>query len=142
MNTKAEKFKAYIDKVDPKAFMVDEIKDDERHSVAFRSGIEVKGQRLPFLVLIDDSIYVMLRIFVATQVVNDGNTAAIHDFINQGNKEYKVFKFYTSDNGDIVLDICLPASDDAFDPQLVDAMIRQVAYPYLNDNLTSILEKV
>ena len=48
MNTKAEKFKAYIDKVDPKAFMVDEIKDDERHSVAFRSGIEVKGQRAPF----------------------------------------------------------------------------------------------
>lgn len=93
MNTKAEKFKAYIDKVDPKAFMVDEIKDDERHSVAFRSGIEVKGQRLPFLVLIDDSIYVMLRIFVATQVVNDGNKAAIYDFINQGNKEYKVFKF-------------------------------------------------
>ena len=89
MNTKAEKFKAYIDKVDPKAFMVDEIKDDERHSVAFRSGIEVKGQRLPFLVLIDDSIYVMLRIFVATQVVNDGNKAAIHDFINQGNKNTK-----------------------------------------------------
>lgn len=112
------------------------------HTVIFRSGLEVKGQRLPLLVFIDDSVYVIIRVFLASHVVHDMNRKAVYDFLNEANRQYKIFKFYTTEEGDIVLDTCIPSADDSFSPDMIDAIIRQVTYPYLNDNLMTILEKI
>ncbi len=142
MNAKAEKFKAYYDEHDPKAFTAEEVKDDQMHTVVFRSSIEVKGQRLPLVVLADDSIYFITRVIIAGQVVNDDNRAKIVDFLNLCNQQYKIFKFYVAQGGEIVLDCCIAATEEQFDPAMINVLIQQVIFPYLNEHFTEIMEKI
>ena len=65
MNKKAENFKKYLDEKDIKAFTVDEIKDDQFQTVVFRSAADINGNRLPLIVILDTSIYGMIRVLVA-----------------------------------------------------------------------------
>ena len=62
MNKKAESFKKYLDDNKIKSFTVDEIADDQLNSVVFRSNIEINGQQLPTIVVLDSSIYGMVRV--------------------------------------------------------------------------------
>lgn len=52
MNKKAEEFKAYVEKTRPLAFTIEEIPDDTYETVAFRSFAEVRGNRLPLVVIL------------------------------------------------------------------------------------------
>ena len=63
MNKKAESFKKYLDDNKIKSFTVDEIADDQLNSVVFRSNIEINGQQLPTIVVLDSSIYGTKRSF-------------------------------------------------------------------------------
>ena len=69
MNTKAEVFSKYLEDKEIKAFQVEEIADDAQHTVVYRSHIEVEGQQLPTLVLLDDSVFSMVRVQVAPQAL-------------------------------------------------------------------------
>ena len=145
MNKKAEMFKKFYDKNDAKAFVADELKDESMHTVVFRSGVEIKGQRLPLLAIIDDSIYTMMRVILESHVVTDNNRQAVHTLLNKNNEEFKVFKFYEhkdskAANGDVILDICLPGTEETFDPAMFDAILRQVVVPYLNDHLLEVMD--
>ena len=73
MNKKAESFKKYLDDNKIKSFTVDEIADDQLNSVVFRSNIEINGQQLPTIVVLDSSIYGMVRVLVAQRVLNGAN---------------------------------------------------------------------
>ena len=75
MNKKAENFKKYLDEKDIKAFTVDEIKDDQFQTVVFRSAADINGNRLPLIVILDTSIYGMIRVLVAPKVLHDDNEA-------------------------------------------------------------------
>ena len=140
MNKKAEKFQKMVDDLKIEAFNSEEL-NDEFHTVAFRSQMEIKKQLLPMLVLLDDSIYAMVRVFVATKVVTDENKDKIAAYLNEFNKKFKVFKYYISDEGDLVLDCCMPSGDDAFDPTLVRAVL-DVIINHLNENYTDIMKQV
>ena len=142
MNAKAEKFKAYYDEHDPKAFTAEEVKDDPMHMVVFRSSIVVKGQHLPLFVLADDSIYSITRVIIAGQAVNDDNRAKIVDFLNLCNQQYKISKFFVAQDGTIVLDCCIAATDEQFDPAMIYVLIRDAVFPCLNDHFTEIMEKI
>ena len=74
MNKKAELFDAYLKDKKITAFTVDEIKDDPLHTTAFRSHIEVGGARLPTIVILDSSIYAMIRILVAPKALRSSTT--------------------------------------------------------------------
>lgn len=140
MNKKAEKFQAMLDENKITAFTSEELQD-EFHTVAFRSQMEIQKQLLPMLVLLDDSIYAMIRVFVATKIVTDENKDKIAGYLNEFNKKFKVFKYYISDEGDLVLDCCMTASDDNFDPNLVRAVL-DVALRHLDENYSEIMKEL
>jgi len=140
VNSKAEKFSSMLEEINLQAFSVikPEELDDEFKTVVFRANLEVKGQNLPMLVVTDNSIYTLLRVFVAAKAVTADNRARVEAYLGELNKQYKVFKFYISDIGDIVLDCCMPSSDEHFDPRLVRAII-DVTLQALTDKYSDIM---
>lgn len=135
MNKKAESFKKYLDDNKIKSFTVDEIADDALNSVVFRSNIEINGQQLPTIVVLDSSIYGMVRVLVAQRVLNDANEAELLKELNRLNKGYKSFKYYFDDNGSLILDCCIlfkDVSDGDLIYTMFDVIIRHLNGEYKN----------
>jgi hypothetical protein len=107
MNKKAEAFKKYLKEKDSKAFTIDEIADDQYNSVVFRSHIDINGNQLPAIVVLDSTIYCMVRVLIAPQIIHDDNDLAVLKLLNDYNKQYKSFKYYVDEQGALVLDTCI-----------------------------------
>ncbi len=140
MNKKAEKFQKMCTENNITCFQVEELKD-ELHTVIFRSFMEIEGLQLPIVVILDDSIYPILRTLVIGKGVNDKNRDDVNRVVSQLNATYKAFKYVVSENGEILLDACMPCTDDTFDPNLVRVMI-DVAIKNLNENYRKIVKTV
>ena len=119
---KAVKFDAMLKELDIQAFQKQEV-GDEYGTVLYRSSMEIKGQFLPVIVILDASIYGLVRVIVGSKVVNEKNESDLAAYINEMNSRYKVFKYYTVEDGSLVLDACLPASDEAFEPDIVRTIL-------------------
>ena len=132
MNQKAEKFMEMLQKLpDDNVFEMREVKDNNEHLVLFRSSLEAKKDWfLPMVVFLDDTIYTIVRVWTMTDAVNDGNRVRVREYLMEMNRRYKVFKYYDTDQGDIVLDACIPSSADAFEPEDV-AIIIDVVWDHL-----------
>ncbi len=122
VNPKAEKFSSMLKENKISVFAEEHLKD-ELHTSLFRSGMEIEGQRLPIVVIIDDSIFVICRILVAGKCINEANRAGVNDFLNKLNASYKSFKYFVTEGGEIVMDICLPTTVEQFEPNMVRALI-------------------
>ena len=140
MNVKAEKFNQFLKEKNITCFQVQEV-ESEMHAVVYRSFMEVDGQNLPTMVVIDDSIYVMLQVRVGAGLVKEANKAAIMDHMNKLNENYKVFKYYASENGDIIIESCMPTTDNEFVPEMVHAVI-DVVLKHLNEEYAKIMKLV
>lgn len=140
MNTKAEKFNKFLEEKNITCFQTQEVEGD-MHPVVYRSFMEVNGQNLPTMLVIDDSIYVMLQVRVGAGLVKDANKAAVLEHLNALNENYKVFKYYVADNGDIVIESCIPTTDDDFVPEMVHAVI-DVVLKHLNDEYPKLMKVV
>lgn len=140
MNAKAQKFNAFLQANKINCFNAQEL-DNEMHSVLYRSFMEVSGQNLPTMIVVDDSIYVMLQVRVAAGVVKEANKAAVMEHINKLNEKYKVFKYYVSETGDIVIESCIPSTDNEFMPDLVHAVI-DVILKHLTEEYPNIMKVV
>ena len=90
---------------------------------------------------IDDSIYVMLQVRVGAGLVKEANKAAVMDHMNKLNEHYKVFKYYAADNGDVVIESCMPTTDNEFVPEMVHAVI-DVVLKHLNEEYSKIMKVV
>ena len=134
MNQKAEKFTEMLKQLpDDNVFEMREAENDEDHLVLFRSSLEVKKDwYLPMVVFIDDTIYTIVRVWVMTDAVNDDNRERIRDCLTEMNRRYKVFKYYDTAEGDIVLDACIPESAENFDPEAI-AVIIDVMWDHLKE---------
>ena len=134
MNQKAEKFAEMLKQLpDDNVFEMREVEDDKDHLVLFRSSLEVKKEwYLPMVVFVDDTIYTIVRVWVMTDVVNDENRDRVRACLMEMNRRYKVFKYYDTEQGDIVLDACLPDSAENFDPEGV-AVIIDVLWDHLKE---------
>ena len=141
MNKKAENFKKYLDEKDIKAFTVDEIKDDQYQTVVFRSAADVDGNRLPLIVVLDTIIYGMIRLLVAPKALKDDNETALYKLINTYNKQYKSFKYYVDDEGNLVLDTCILLKDDDVDGDLIYAMF-DVIIRHLDASYKDIMKSI
>lgn len=140
MNVKAEKFNQFLQEKGITCFQVQEVPSD-MHAVVYRSFMEVQGQNLPTMIVIDDSIYVMLQVRVGAGLVKEANKAALMDHMNKLNEHYKVFKYYASDNGDITIESCIPTTDNEFVPDMVHAVI-DVVLKHLNEEYSNIMKVV
>lgn len=126
MNSKAESFKAYLDKNKITSFTIEEIKDDQLNSVVFRSNIEINGQQLPTIVVFDSSIYGMIRILVAPKVLNDKNETELFKEVNNLNKTYKSLKYYFDNEGSLIADCCVLLKDGTVDGDLFYTMFKVI----------------
>ena len=140
MNLKATKFTNFINERNINVFQMQEI-DGDMHPVVYRSAMEVGGQNLPTMLVIDDSIYVMLQVRVGAGLVKESNKAAVMEHMNSLNENYKVFKYYANENGDIVIESCIPTTDEEFMPELVHAVI-DVVLKHLNEEYTKLMKTV
>lgn len=119
--TKAEKFQAFLKDNDINYFESQAL-SDEFHTTIFRSRIEAKGQIMPMAIFIDDSIFTMIRTQVATGI-NEKNIDSIKSYLNMLNAEYKIFKYYLREDGNIYLDVCIPFVDETFDSRMIQTLL-------------------
>lgn len=131
--TKAEKFQAFLKDNDINYFESQAL-SDEFHTTIFRSRIEAKGQIMPMAIFIDDSIFTMIRTQVATGI-NEKNIDSIKSYLNMLNAEYKIFKYYLREDGNIYLDICVPFVDETFDSRMIQTLL-----PILVQQLETVYE--
>ena len=140
MNPRADLFNEDLKINMPNTFDMQEF-DDEAKTVVFKSNVSVKEQTLPLLVFLDNSIFPVVRIFGASKVVNDENRAKVSEFFNSMNKGYKVFKYYEDEMGDVLIDACVPSSDEHFDPKLIHAVIGAMV-EHLNDDYPELMDVI
>ena len=140
MNLKAQKFTNFINERNINVFQMQEL-DGDMHPVVYRSAMEVGGQNLPTMLVIDESIYVMLHVRVGAGLVKESNKAAVMEHMNSLNENYKVFKYYANENGDIVIESCIPTTDEEFMPELVHAVI-DVVLKHLNEEYPKLMKTV
>lgn len=130
MNKKAEAFIKYLDNNKITCFAIEQISEDKLNTVVFRSHIVVEGQRLPTLVILDSSIYGMLRVQLAANAVNESNEVAILREINKVNRQYKVFKY----DGSLYLDSCLLCQNGRLEGDMIytvlDVIIKHLEKEY------------
>ena len=131
--TKAEKFQAFLKDNDINYFESQAL-SDEFHTTIFRSRIEARGQIMPMAIFIDDSIFTIIRTQVATGI-NEKNIDSIKSHLNMLNAEYKIFKYYLREDGNIYLDICVPFVDETFDSRMIQTLL-----PILVQQLETVYE--
>lgn len=120
-NTKALDFQEFLVDNNINVFSTESL-EDEYQTVMFRSRIEVKGQILPMAILIDTSIFTLIRTQIVTGITADKRPRLEH-YLNELNTQYKIFKYYLRDDGVIYLDICLPYVDETFDSKMIQLML-------------------
>ena len=138
-NAKAIKFQEFLMDNNINVFAT-ESTDDEFGTVMFRSRVEAAGQKLPCAVIIDTSIFTIIRTQIA-QGVKEEKRAKIKDRINELNAQYKVFKYYMREDGSVYLDICIPADEDTFDGKTVQILLG-VLIRHLEENYDDFMERI
>lgn len=120
-NTKALDFQEFLVDNNINVFSTESL-EDEYQTVMFRSRIEAKGQILPMAILIDTSLFTIIRTQIVTGIAVDKRPRLEH-YLNELNTQYKIFKYYLRDDGVIYLDICLPYVDETFDSKMIQLML-------------------
>ncbi|OBW92307.1 YbjN domain-containing protein [Gallibacterium salpingitidis] len=141
MNKKAESFKSYLDNAKVDAFVVEEIADDALNTVVFRSHLDIGGNQLPTIVILDDSIYAMIRVLVAPKVESEEALEKVRVLLNDFNKQYKSFKYYLDNDNAIVLDTCLLTEGEKINGDLVYAMF-EVLINHLNESYKTVMKSI
>ena len=123
INDKISKMQDFLK--DTKIECFDIQKDDESKTAIFRSRMQVQGQMLPFAILIDLSVYTLLQVQIGYAVVDEVCFTKLAPYLNEMNNKYRLFKFTVSPNGDLLLNACITAKDNYFDPALINAIIGE-----------------
>ena len=136
MNKKAQIFQEYLQEKNITCFQVQEVPNDELNTVVFRSSIEVEGQQLPTLVIIDSSIYAMIRVRVANAALKEGNETELLKAIGKLNSHYKIFKYYFAEDGALILDSYLLEKPEELDGDMaytvLDIIVKHLLAEYKN----------
>ena len=114
--------------------------EDEANTVFFRSRIEAAGQLLPVVVIIDASIFTIIRVQLAGDIPEE-KRERLTMYLNGLNLYYKTFKYYMSPEGRICLDMCIPAKEEAFDAELVYGMLSTLVQ-HLQEHIGELMEAV
>ncbi|MBQ9376568.1 MAG: hypothetical protein IJU05_02040 [Schwartzia sp.] len=141
MNSKAESFKAYLEEKKIDAFAVEEIEGDDQNTVAFRAHITVEGQQLPTVVIVDDSVFSIIRVQISPRARSEENEKALRDLVEQENAKYKPFKLYCAADGSLILDACVISEGDKLNGDIV-YLLFSVIINYLNEYYRSIMKVI
>ena len=120
-NEKALKFQSFLVDNNINVFSTESL-EDEYETVLFRSRIEVRGQMLPMVIVIDKSVFTIIRTQIVTGI-EAKQAEKLKGYLNDLNREFKIFKYYLREDGNVYLDICLPFVDESFYSQMVQLML-------------------
>ena len=140
MENKIEKMTKFLEENKIECFDIQKL-EDEHHTTIFRSRMEVKGQLLPMALLMDDSVYMMLQVQIAPQVIDEEKLKALAGAINNMNNTVRPFKFTVSERGDLMLNACITAENNTFNPALTNAIMAEVV-KFLEAQYGNIMEAV
>ena len=138
MNQKAEAFKEYLKEKDIKVFAIEELEGDEQKTVVFRSHITVEGQQLPTIVILDESIFAMVRVQITPQAMTEENHFELLKKVNEESSAYKPFKLYLNQAGDLMLDVCMVIEGE-LKGDTIYAMFALII-DYLNNNYRTFMK--
>ena len=141
MNKKAEDFKKYLETKAITCFTVEEIDDDQLNTVVFRSTIEVEGVQLPTIIILDSSIYGMVRVLIAPSALKESNELDLLRQINSTNSKYKVFKYYLGENGELYLESCIVLPKGKSEGDLIYTVL-DVIIKHLQDEYKSLMKLI
>ncbi len=131
---KAEKFDAFMREREVGGFQKEEY-DDQFRTVIYFSGLQAAGQQQFVQVVLNDSIYGMIKVLVGHKAVNEENQARVLEYINQLNQRFGAFKYIITQDGNLELDCSLIANDETFDPEVIIVMLLNVIQPHLESEL-------
>ncbi len=140
MNKNAEAFKAYLDEKDIHVFEVEELEGDNQGTAVFRSYITTQGQQLPTAVILDESVFALVRVQISPKALTEANEMALLKMINEESAAYKPFKLYLNRDGDLMLDVCL-VIDEELKGDMVYTMFS-VIINYLDANYRKMMKCV
>lgn len=136
MNKKAAAFKKYLDEKQITCFTIEEVADDKLNTAVFRSQIDVEGQQLPTIIILDSSIYGIIRVKIASSALNENNEAVLMKRLNELNRQYKIFKYYFADDGSLFLDSYVLNNSGQVDGDMIytvlDVIIKHLNAEYKN----------
>ncbi|MBN3859102.1 hypothetical protein GKC56_00825 [Neisseriaceae bacterium PsAf] len=119
MNKKAEKFQQFITEHNLQdSFSISEHTEAGRDFVLFDTSVEVGGQYLKVVVILDEGLQTIIRMWVG-HLINSQNKKHVLTKLNQLNTEYKGFKFFLDGKNNVIMDWINSTPDDLFDPHLV-----------------------
>ena len=136
MENKIEKMTQFLADNKIECFDIQKM-EDEHHTTIFRSRMEVKGQLLPMALLMDDSVYMLLQVQIAPQVIDEEKLKALAGAINNMNNNVRPFKFTVSERGDFMLNACITAENTTFNPALVNAIMGEAVNSWKRNTATS-----
>ena len=88
MNKAAKDFAAYLESKNIDSFKVEEL-NDEQGSVIFRSTLILNGQSIPVGIILDDTIYAIVRVNIAVRAMNDDNYYELVNLVMRLNNKSK-----------------------------------------------------
>lgn len=138
MNKNAEEFKAYLDEKEIKVFEVEELEGDSQQTTVFRSSVTTDGQQLPAIVILDNSVFAVIRVQIAPKALGEGNELELLKMLNEEEAAYKPFKFYLNQNGDLMMDVCM-VIDQTLKGDMIYAMFS-VIINYLETNYRKLMK--
>ena len=141
MNKKAEQFQEYLKEKELENVFTLEEREDELHTALFRSQIDVEGNKLPTVVIFDDSLYGVVRVLVAPKALTEENALAVMKLANGYNKRYKALKYYLDDAGALLLDVAILSVEGERTGDMVYAMF-DVMIRHLNEAYKEIMRAV
>ena len=139
-NIKANKFQDFLTAGQITCFGVQAMNDD-LHTVIFRTNLEIGGQQLPVMFVTDDTLHTPLQVRVVPAVVQGPDSQSVLSYVNVLNRTYKSFKYFISEDDALILDVCLTAVPEQFEPQLV-SLTLDVILRHLQDEYPVLMRKI
>ena len=101
--------------------------DDEDGTVVYRSYIKSPLWDMPLFVILDNSIYSVVRLVLGPEKVTAQNMNALNALINRDNATYKNYKLYIDEqDSSLYLDCVYMCGDDACEPALMYALMSSI----------------
>lgn len=109
--------------------------------VIYRSNLGVKDASIPFMILLDNSVYTLMQFELAAGAVKKESREKLALYFNDLNNQYRMLKFTEDDAGNVILSVSIPAGADKFDSDLVIALVDQVK-ALLTEELDNLKKKI
>ena len=122
---KTELLQKYLAENKIEGFGLQKFQDDV-HSHAFRSNLPVAGTNLAFMILLDDSVYTLIQVQVAANLITEEKKAFVCEEMNKLNDQYRMLKYNVDEVGNILLSCSIPSGLEHFDPVLIIAILNQL----------------